>query len=78
MTHTGKTVEEKIQLMSELNASQSIACHLNPDFCGCCAGHVRYSYQRALGVELRLKEIVSSPLDSDGKNHCEFPFEIVG
>jgi len=115
-THAAKTVEDKIELMSELNASQSITCRLNPNgtlsfywgfrqddsyrcicrkinclykergeqanisstFCGCCAGHVRYAYQLALGVELRLKEIVSSPLDSGGKNHCEFLFEIVG
>ena len=113
-THAGKTVEEKIPLMSALNASQNITCNLNPDgtlsfywgfgqgnkyhcicrkvnhwekqgwqpdisntFCGCCAGHVRHSYQIALGVQLRLKEIVSSPLDSDGKKRCEFLFEIV-
>ncbi|MCL2565224.1 MAG: hypothetical protein FWE24_05360 [Defluviitaleaceae bacterium] len=47
-------------------------------FCGCCAGHIRYHNENALGVKLRLREIVSSPLISDGKKHCEFIFEIVG
>jgi hypothetical protein len=47
-------------------------------FCGCCAGHVRHTYQLALGVKLRLKEIVSSPISSGGKERCEFLFEIEG
>ena len=47
-------------------------------YCGCCAGHIRHHYQNSLGVTLRLKDIVSSPLDSDGKNRCEILFEILG
>ena len=46
-------------------------------FCGCCGGHVRHTYQYALGVKLRLKEIVSSPISSDGKKRCEFLFVII-
>jgi hypothetical protein len=46
-------------------------------YCGCCAGHVRHNYQYALGVKLRLKEIVSSPLDTGGKEFCEFLFEVI-
>ena len=46
-------------------------------FCGCCGGHIRHHNENALGVKLRLKEIVSSPLISDGKQRCEFLFEIV-
>jgi hypothetical protein len=46
-------------------------------YCGCCAGHFRYHYQNALGVKLRLKEIVSSPLDSNDENPCSIRFEIV-
>ena len=43
-------------------------------FCGCCAGHLRYTHKLSLGVDLRLKEIVSSPINSGGKDHCEFVF----
>ncbi len=46
-------------------------------FCGCCAGHFLYHYQNALGVKLKLKEIVSSPLNTNGEKNCEFKFEIV-
>ena len=46
-------------------------------FCGCCAGHVRHTYQHALGVKLKLKEIVSSPISSDGKEGCKFLFDIL-
>ena len=46
-------------------------------YCGCCAGHFLYHYQNALGVKLRIKEINSSPLDSNGENPCSFTFEVV-
>jgi hypothetical protein len=46
-------------------------------FCGCCGGHVRFTYQYALGVNLRLKKIVSSPINSKGKKRCEFLFEVI-
>ena len=46
-------------------------------YCGCCGAHVRYSHEFALGVKLRLKEIVSSMAHSDGEMPCEFIFEIV-
>ena len=46
-------------------------------FCGCCAGHVRHTYQHALGVTLHVKEIVSSPISSSGLKRCEFLFDIV-
>ena len=45
-------------------------------YCGCCAGHFLYHYQTALGIKLRLKEIVSSPLNSNGEKCCEFKFEV--
>jgi hypothetical protein len=50
--------------------------NVSKTFCGCCAGHVRNTFQCALGVKLRLKEIVSSPINSGGKNRCEFLFEM--
>ena len=46
-------------------------------YCGCCGGHVRYNLQNALDTGLRLKEVVSSPISSGGKKHCEFLFEIL-
>jgi len=52
--------------------------NVSKTFCGCCAGHVRNTYQHALGVNLKLKEVVSSPVSSDGEERCEFLFEIEG
>ncbi len=46
-------------------------------FCGCCAGHSRHHLQNSLGVKLRLKEIVSSALNSGGARQCEFLFDIL-
>lgn len=50
---------------------------LSSTYCGCCAGHFLHHYQNALRVKLRLKEIVSSPLNTDGEKPCEFIFEVV-
>ena len=47
-------------------------------YCGCCGGHVRQNLQKALGTKLKLKEIVSSPISSQGRNRCEFLYEIIG
>jgi len=47
-------------------------------YCGCCGAHARYTHEFALGVKLRLKEIVSSMANSDGERLCEFIYEIVG
>jgi len=47
-------------------------------FCGCCAGHVKNTIQYALGVTLKLKDIVSSPISTNGKKRCEFLFEVIG
>ena len=45
-------------------------------YCGCCSGHVKYHFQNFLDVKLRLKETVSSPLNSKGEKYCEHRFEI--
>jgi len=45
-------------------------------YCLCCAGHFRFHYEKALGVKLRVKEIVSS-IFSDPPQYCSFLFEIV-
>lgn len=49
---------------------------VSPTYCGCCAGHFLYHYQNALGVKLKLKEIISSPLNTNGEKPCEFVFEL--
>jgi len=51
--------------------------NISRTYCGCCGGHVRHNLQNALNVGLRLKEVVSSPISSDGKERCEFLFEIL-
>jgi hypothetical protein len=46
-------------------------------YCYCCAGSGRRHLQLQLGVELKTKEIVSTPINSGGKKLCEIVFEIV-
>lgn len=50
---------------------------VSPTYCGCCAGHFLYHYENALNLKLRLKEIVSSPLNTNGEKPCKFVFEII-
>jgi hypothetical protein len=46
-------------------------------YCLCCAGHFRFHYEKALNVKLRVKKVVSSILNSQGKEPCVFLYEIV-
>ena len=46
-------------------------------YCFCCAGHCRQHLQKLLDIKLRTKEIVSSPINSTGREPCEFIFEII-
>ena len=46
-------------------------------YCGCCSGHLKYHSEKALGVKLRLIEIVSSPISSNGEKYCEHRFAII-
>ena len=46
-------------------------------YCICCAGSSRVHLQLQLGVSLRTKEIISSPINSRGEKPCEFSFEIL-
>lgn len=46
-------------------------------YCFCCAGHFKYHYEIMLGVKLKTLEVVSSPLDSDGKNPCIIKYEVI-
>lgn len=47
---------------------------ISSTYCLCCAGHFRHHYQKALGIRLETKEIVSSPLESGGKRPCVIAF----
>lgn len=47
------------------------------NYCFCCAGHFKYHYEIMLGVKLKTLEVVSSPLDSDGKNPCIMKYAIL-
>ena len=47
---------------------------VSKNYCFCCAGHFQHHYEIMLGVKLRPIEIISSPLDSEGKNPCVLRF----
>ena len=70
--HTGKTTCS-CGTIKKLKQPFSVS----PTFCGCCAGHFLHHYQNALGVKLKLKEINSSPLNTDGEKPCAFTFEVL-
>jgi len=46
-------------------------------YCFCCAGSFRRHLQLQLGIKLKTKEIVSSPINSKGQKPCEFIYEIL-
>jgi hypothetical protein len=62
---------------AQLKKEQPHTGNISKTYCGCCGGHIRHHYQNILGVKLRLKEIVSSPISSNGEKRCEFLFEIL-
>lgn len=47
------------------------------NYCFCCAGHFKYHYEIMLGMKLTTLEVVSSPLDSEGKNPCIIKYAIL-
>jgi len=49
---------------------------MHENYCLCCAGHFRFHYQKALGVKLRVKKIVSSVF-GETPQYCSFLFEII-
>lgn len=69
--HTGKTTCS-CPTIKKLKQPFSVSS----TYCGCCAAHFIHHYQTMLGVKLRLKDIVSSPLDTNGEMPCCFTFEI--
>ena len=62
---------------NKLKENQPQTKNITKTFCGCCGGHIRHHYQNILGVKLKLIEIVSSPISSNGEKRCEFLFEIM-
>ncbi len=46
-------------------------------YCLCCGGHFMFHYQKALGLKLRIKQVVSSNINSGAKEPCVFIYEIV-
>jgi len=46
-------------------------------YCTCCGGHFMFHYQKALGLKLRLKKVVSSTLNSKGAAPCVFQYQIL-
>lgn len=62
---------------AKLKSEQPNIGNISKTYCGCCGGHIRHHYQNILGVKLKLKEIVSSPISSSGVKRCEFLFEIL-
>jgi len=50
---------------------------ISKNYCFCCAGHFKYHYEIMLGLKLKTLEIVSSPLDSNGKNPCVIRYQIL-
>jgi len=46
-------------------------------YCLCCAGHFMFHYQKALNLKLRVKKVVSSIINSEGKEPCIFVYEIL-
>ncbi len=46
-------------------------------YCLCCAGAFRRHLQLMLDVQMKTKNIISSPINSRGEKPCEFVFEIV-
>lgn len=53
------------------------ACEVPKNYCFCCAGHFKHHYEIMLGAALKTIEIVSSPLDSCGKNPCVIKFAVL-
>jgi hypothetical protein len=70
----GATVTAEVRV-AELAENTDNAMPLS--YCYCCAGSGRRHLQLQLGVELKTKEIISTPINSGGEKPCEFILEIV-
>jgi hypothetical protein len=71
--HKGKTTCSCPHIIREVKDFSTVPI----TYCGCCAGNIKYRYKKALGIDVNLKEIVSSPLNSNGEKRCEFLFNVI-
>ncbi len=71
--HTGKTTCSCANIIREVKDTSTVPI----TYCGCCAGNLMYHFQKALGIKLRLKDIVSSPLNTNGEKMCGFLYEVI-
>ena len=46
-------------------------------YCVCCAGHCRKHLEKLLCLQLKTKEVISSPINSQGQKSCKFVFDIL-
>jgi len=71
------TVKKGIKVSDLATENKASSCIMPLAYCYCCAGSNRRHLQLQLGVELKTKTIVSSPINSKGEKPCEFVFNIV-
>lgn len=90
VTHMGNPVlNEDGTITAQIGGADGLQCPcpvfsgveleqtVSKTYCYCCAGHFRHHYQIALGKSLRTQDVVSSALESRGKEPCRFVFEIL-
>jgi len=73
----GAAVRPGVRVCDSANATDEGARPVPLTYCYCCAGSGRRHLQIQLGVELRTKEILSSPINSRGEKPCELILDIV-
>ena len=74
----GATIKTGVRVAElALENSNSGDCVMPLSYCFCCAGSGRRHLEYQLGVGLKTKEIISSPINSNGEKPCEFILEIV-
>lgn len=50
--------------------------YVSKKYCYCCSGHFKHHYEIMLGLKIKDIDIITSPLDSNGKNSCAMKFYI--
>ncbi len=61
----------------QLGGATPVDAPMPLSYCRCCGGHFQFHYQIALGLKLRLKQVVSSMLNSEGRLPCVFIYGIL-
>ncbi|MHB0856616.1 MAG: hypothetical protein ACYC5M_03485 [Anaerolineae bacterium] len=73
----GRPVDQGYRCSCPCVLSDRPAEPISSTYCLCCAGHFRYHYQQALGVPLRTVKVVSTPLNTNGREPCVLKFEVL-